>query len=204
MTAVETLRETMFDPAFRGEALLDRLLEATSAPGHVVPLGELGLQVPPPNLRPACALLLARLDRDVSFAVLGLAARWVREYLRFNTGALIADVEAADFVLVTGPGPIERLDRVKRARRGAFAGRVTVVYAVTSLSGEPDVADTRLVVSGRRGVGDSTLCVRGIRPEEVDRLASYASSSLGVDVWLTAADGTLAVLPRSVRWRRVA
>jgi phosphonate C-P lyase system protein PhnH len=202
MTAAEALRETAFDPALGGQALLRRLLEATITAGLVVPLGETGLQVPPPGLRPACALLLALLDREVTFAVIGMAARWIREYLRFNTGALIGDLEAADFVLVTGPGPSERLDRVKRVRGDGFPRSATVVYAPASLSCEPDAADARLVVvSGPGGVDEPRLNVRGIQPAELDRLAAHAGTPLGVDILLAAADGGLAVLPRSARWR---
>jgi phosphonate C-P lyase system protein PhnH len=205
MMAAEVLRETAFDPAFGGPAVLRRLLDATSTPGLVVPLGETGLEVPPPGLRPACALLLALLDREVSFAAVGMAGRWIRGYLRFNTGALIADLDAADFVLVTGPGPDDRLDRVKRARGDGFPRSATVVYAPAGLSCEPDAADARLVVvTGPEGGGERRLNVRGIQPAELDRLAAHAGTPLGVDIVLAAADGGLAVLPRSARWRREA
>src|ERR1044071_948861 len=81
------LRETAFDPVFGAQPMFRRLLEATARPGLVVPLGDVPLLVPPARLRPASVLLLALMDREVTFAVVGPDAEMVREYLRFNTRA---------------------------------------------------------------------------------------------------------------------
>src|SRR5919108_6107973 len=92
MRAGAELRETWFDPIVAGPALSRRLLEATACPGRVISLGEIALAVPPPRLRSACALLLAVMDREATFHVLGPHADRMREYLRFNTGAHVADL----------------------------------------------------------------------------------------------------------------
>src|SRR5687768_14065630 len=103
MKAGATFRETCFDPLFAGPTISRCLLDAMSRPGVVLPLGEIPLVVPPPDLRPACAVLLAVLDRDVTFHVTDPGASEIRDYLRFNSGARPAPAERADFVLVIGP-----------------------------------------------------------------------------------------------------
>src|SRR5215510_14324379 len=97
MMVLADLRETRFDPLVTGPALFSRLVQATACPGDVVPLGDVKLDVPSPRLRSACALLLAVMDREVSFHVLGAGSGRVREYLRFNTGAHIVALGSADF-----------------------------------------------------------------------------------------------------------
>ena len=87
MILTAELRETAFDPVFGAQAMFRRLLEATARPGLVVSLADVPLVVPPARLRPACVLLLALMDREVTFSVVGPEAETVREYLRFNTGA---------------------------------------------------------------------------------------------------------------------
>ena len=199
MTALAELRETQFDPLFAGQALFRRVLEATARPGLVVPLGDVALAVPSPRLRPACALLLAILDREVSFHVVGPAAERVREYLRFNTGAHVVGQEAADFLLVTASG-----SRWQGARRGTLEAPhegATVVCVPSRLGCPPEVADVTLGLQGPGISGEAQLSMQGLRADDLAPLWTRQEFPLGVDLWLAAADGHLAVIPRSTRCR---
>jgi alpha-D-ribose 1-methylphosphonate 5-triphosphate synthase subunit PhnH len=199
MMALAELRETRFDPLFAGQALFRRLLEATARPGLVVPLGEITLAVPSPRLRPACALLLAVMDREVTFHVLGPGTERLREYLRFNTGAHVNDLDAADFVLVTAPG--QRWDRVRRGTLEAPHEGATVVCAPTSVASAPAIADVTLRLQGPGIVGETRLSIQGLHGADLAPLVTRRDFPMGVDVWLAAADGCLAVIPRSTRCR---
>jgi phosphonate C-P lyase system protein PhnH len=197
MMAVADLRETRFDPLFEGQALLRRLLDATARPGLVVPLGEITLAVPAPALRPACALLLAVMDREVTFHVLGPGAERVREYLRFNTGAHVTDLGAADFVLVTAPGLAR--DDVKLGMLQAPHEGATVVCIPASVSSAAGIADVTLRLQGDGVVGETRLAIQGLRECDLAPLVTRPEGRLGVDLWLAAADGCLAVIPRCTR-----
>ena len=200
MTAMAALRETGFDPLAGTQALPNRLLDAMARPGVIVPLGELDIRLPPAPLRPACALLLAVLDREASFTVIGPDARLLREYLRFNTNAAIVPLEEAEFVLVTAPGVVD--DRV-RSHATADSGRVTrtIVLAPRHVSLTPMPMDVSLVLEEGEAASGPRLWVSGLLPEDFDCLADDRETP-PVDVWLAAADGDLVVLPRSLRWRR--
>ncbi len=195
MTLETMLRETTFDPLRGGLALAPRLLQAASRPGCIVPLGDTSLAVPEPAHRPACALLLTVLDRDVTFHVTGRDAGWLRDYLRFNTGARATTVEHADFLVVTAGSAGDWIERVRRAGPRARAGGATVVYLATSLSAPPARAAVRVVVEERGGW--CALGLAGVVAAHFERLECLSD---GIDVWLVAADGDLAVLPRSTPW----
>src|SRR5215470_14095815 len=146
MTAVAELRELQFDPLLAGQMLFRRLLEATARPGLVVSVGDVALAVPSPRLRAACALLLAVMDHEVTFHVVGPGAERMREYLRFNTGAHVVEIGAADFVLVTASGT--PWDGARRGTLEAPHEGATVVCAPTVIGCAPGVADIMLSLRG--------------------------------------------------------
>lgn len=199
MIMTAELRETAFDPLFGAQGMFRRLLEATARPGLVVPLGPVPLVVPPVRVRPACVLLLALMDREVTFSVVGPDAETVREYLRFNTGAHATAVSGADFVLVTASG-----GDWSAARRGALEApheSATVVLTPSHVGGAPGGADVTLRLTGPGIVGEAVLPLRGLNIFDVAPLVDRADFPLGVDVWFAGADGHLAVVPRSTRCR---
>jgi alpha-D-ribose 1-methylphosphonate 5-triphosphate synthase subunit PhnH len=198
MSVMAELRETTFDPLVAGQAMFRKLLEATARPGLVVSLGEIALAVPAPRLRPACALLLAVMDREVGFCVVGPGGDRVRDYLRFNTGASVTDPATADFVLVAASGSTWRGGQ--RGTRETPHGGATVVLAPASLS-PARAADVTLCLRGPGIAGVSWLGIEGLAPHDVQPLVESGDGP-GVDVWLAAADGHLAVIPRSTRCRR--
>jgi alpha-D-ribose 1-methylphosphonate 5-triphosphate synthase subunit PhnH len=185
MITTAELHEARFDPVFAVHGLLRRVLDATARPGLVVDLGELALTVPPPRLRPACALLLSLMDDEVSFHVLGPDAERIRTYLRFNTGARATVLADADFVLVTASG----LPWPDAPREGA-----TVVCVPDSLSNSPAVADVVLRLQGPGIPGERRLFIEGLRRDDL-------AVAPGIELWLAAAAGSLAVITRSTRCR---
>jgi len=198
--SIAALHEATFDPVFDGQALFRQLLEATARPGRVLRLAAPRLAVPPPRLGPACALLLASLDVEVGLHVLGPGAADVAGYLCLNTGARLAALEEADFVLVTTGESGGRVRRIKRGSLEAPHQGATVVYAPDTLEAPPGPSTVRLSLSGPGIAGSARLAVAGISPTEFAGLQALVDFPMGVDIWLAAADGTLAVVPRSTRW----
>jgi alpha-D-ribose 1-methylphosphonate 5-triphosphate synthase subunit PhnH len=196
------LRERRFDFTFDSQALFRRLLDATARPGTLVRLEPPVLEVPAPALRPACALLLALLDLEVGIHVVGADAPRLADYLVANTGAMLMPLEAADFVLVAGPDSGGRIRRCKRGSLAAPHEGATLVYAPHALGAAP--AEGRLALRLRGpGIPETRhLAVAGVSEAEIAAWRSLVDFPLGVDIWLAAADGTLAVLPRSTAWER--
>jgi hypothetical protein len=58
----------------------------------------------------------------------------------------------------------------------------------------------QLAVAAPNLSGVRRLHVVGIEYGELDRLHALGWGPLGVEVWLAAADGSLAVIPRSSLW----
>jgi alpha-D-ribose 1-methylphosphonate 5-triphosphate synthase subunit PhnH len=202
MISVAALRETRFDPLFAGQANFRHLLEATARPGHVVSLGDVPLVVPPARLRPACAVLLAVLDREVTFHVTGPGASEIRDYLHFNTGSHSTHPEDADFILVTGASAGASLDRARRGTLEAPHETATLVYAPAELEPLAEDADVSLVLSGPGITGERRLRLRGVGGEDFERLREDREFPRGLDLWFAAADGGLCAITGSTRWRQ--
>jgi phosphonate C-P lyase system protein PhnH len=195
------VRETLFDPLLTGAVVVRRLRDAAARPGTRLAVGDVALTVEPRRLRPACALLLAVLDADVTLRVVGPHADEIGEYLRFNSGSRSARIEEADFVLVTGPHSGGAVSRAKRGRREGPDAGATIVYAPEALlSAGTAPGDVVLRVASLAPPAVQTLTVRGVAAEELQRLAALAEPPRGVDAWLAAADGAIVVLPRAAAW----
>jgi alpha-D-ribose 1-methylphosphonate 5-triphosphate synthase subunit PhnH len=195
-----TFRETCFDPLFAGSAISRCLLDAISRPGAVLPLGEIPLVVPPPELRAACAVLLAVLDRDVTFHVTDPGAADIRDYLRFNTGARPASPEHADFVLVVGRSAGPALDAIVGALPDRGDDGVRIVYAPTELDPPPTGAEVVLELGIANGIGERRLSLDGVAAADFRRLGARSVVSRPVDLWFASADPRLAAIPRSTWW----
>lgn len=193
-------REMCFDPLFAGSAISRCLLDAISRPGSVLPLGEIPLVVPPADLRPACAVLLAVLDRDVTFHVTDPGASEIRDYLRFNTGARPAGPEHADFVLVVGRSAGAALDAIVGTLPDRGDDGARVVYAPTALDPEETRADVILELGVAHGLGERCLSLSGVAPADFHRLSAARLTSRPLDLWFASADGRLAAIPRSTGW----
>ena len=199
MRHAATFRETCFDPLFAGPAISRRLLDAMSRPGVVLPLGEIPLVVPPIGLRAACAVLLAVLDRDVTFHVTDPGASEIRDYLRFNTGARLASPDHADFVLVAGQSAGAALDAIAGAMPDRGDDGIRMVYAPTGLDPQETSADVVLGLGGA-DAGARRLTLGGVAAADFHRLSACRLTSRPVDLWFASADGRLAAIPRSTWW----
>jgi phosphonate C-P lyase system protein PhnH len=196
------LLERGFDPVFHGQACFRALLAATARPGAPIALPQVSLEIPDPRHRSACLLLLALLDLEVSFHALGRESARLSEYLAANTGARLAPLDSADFVLMLDPDSGGRVAHVKRGCLTAPHEGATVVYAPAALHETEGSGVVVLRLEGP-GVGAShRLGIVGLARDEVDRWPELRDFPVGVDIWLAAADGRVAVIPRSARWRR--
>jgi alpha-D-ribose 1-methylphosphonate 5-triphosphate synthase subunit PhnH len=200
MRRAETFREIGFDPLLAGPGISRSLLDAMSRPGSVVPLGQLPVAVPPADLRPACAVLLAVLDRDVTLHVTEAATSEMREYFRFNTGARCGSPRDADFVLVVGPSAGPALDAILDTAPDAADEGVRLIYVPTELDSAHTPPDVVLELDDAESYGERRLAVRGVEAADFDRLHACRSTSRPVDLWFVSIDGWLAAIPRTTRW----
>jgi alpha-D-ribose 1-methylphosphonate 5-triphosphate synthase subunit PhnH len=196
------LLERGFDPVFDSQACFRALLTATAHPGTPIGLPDVTLTIPDLHERNACLVLLALLDLEVSFHVVGRGAAVISDYLAANTGARLAPLESADFVLVLGPDSGGRVERVKRGCLAAPHEGATLVYAPASLHERAVSGGVALCLEGPGVDVPRCLGVQGLAEDEIDRWRTLTDFPTGVDVWLAAADGRVAVIPRSARWSR--
>ena len=89
---------------------------------------------------------------------------------------------------------------MKRGTLEAPEEGATIVYVPDTLVAPPGPDTITLNLTGP-GITDSTrLTIAGIPPAECAAWQTLIDFPLGVEIWLAAADGTLAVIPRSTRW----
>lgn len=172
----------------RSQRVYRALLRATASPGELVRL-----------VRSATAahelVLTTLLDREVSFCAIGGRAREVEERLVLATGARIAALSEADFLLVLGGGSGGRVLELKRGTLEEPAEGATAIYAVERLGGREPLT---LSLSGPGVPGERTVTVGGLERAEAEAIRESRSSyPLGVDVYLTDLAGIVVGLPRS-------
>ncbi|MFG2884696.1 phosphonate C-P lyase system protein PhnH [Streptomyces sp. NPDC048297] len=176
----------------------DALLDVLARPGRVRTL-EVPEGVPAVAVA-ACGLL----DVEVHTHVLAGPGdtEWA-ESLHAATSAPRAELPRARTVVALRPVTAEDVDALDVGTPLAPENGARLFASVDALDGEGP-HDVDLLLSGP-GVPDGTerrLRVRGLEPAVLDALArANASFPCGVDVFLVAADGRVAGLPRTTRVR---
>lgn len=201
---MSALRETAYDPVHDAQRHFRALLDATARPGTLARLPDVQIQ-PPPDLHPASALLgLALLDGDAPFHVAGGRAA-AAEYLRLNTGAPLAETDAADFLFARGRGDEDACRRAKIGSLRYPEGGATLVVDVERLDAEAGADGLALTLKGPGIPGQRGLGVWGLNPVLLEiRLEKNDEFPTGIDLFLADAEGHLCSLPRTaqVRWTR--
>ena len=177
-----------FDTVFDSQRVFRCALQATAQPGKLFTLPPVG-ETPPGEV-----LALALLDHEVTFRIVGGAARPLERRLSRATGSRVVATEEAEFVLILGGdsgGEVLKLRRgdLERPERGA-----TAIHTVERLGTGP----LTLRLSGPGIPETRTLAVEGLALSEAEAIQeSRADYPLGVDVYLVDGAGRLAGLPRS-------
>jgi len=184
------------DPVLGAQSTFRAVLDATARPGTIAPLTEPPV-APPPLAAGAAAVALALCDHDTPLWLDPAlrASPDVVEWLRFHTGARIADDTAvAAFAFVSAPLALPPLGRFSPGSDEYPDRSATVVLQVESFRHGPGLVLEGPGIRGRRGLQADPL-----PPDMPDRLADNARLfPRGVDLLLVAGADIVA-LPRSVR-----
>lgn len=219
---------TTYDPGYdevrEGQQVFRRLLDATAWPGKVELLPPTRVSPPPPW--PAAVAQIARtlLDSQVNFAVHGIDYENLSDYLVSNTGARLAPLQSASYVIagrpVVGldvsslhPGTLLEPDRGATLLLAcAFVVDLDDRLPTSNRQdGSPSAAvplDRGAVVMSLRGRGIAerrSLVVDQETARVMQRLSEREDEyPLGVDLILADGAGRVASLPRTTRWQREA
>lgn len=181
------------DPARDGNVVFRAVMDAMARPGDVVAI-DAGL-VPPPPLKPAmAAVALALLDFETRFWLPADAADG-RTWIRFHSGARIADDPgAADFVLVPRGNACPSLDALMLGSDEEPHRSATVVLGVRGFK-----AGRKLRLAGPGIREPRVLEIDGLAEDTLAaRIALSARFPRGVDLILTAGR-ELAAIPRTTK-----
>jgi alpha-D-ribose 1-methylphosphonate 5-triphosphate synthase subunit PhnH len=195
-TAQSDLAAGFADPVFQSQGVFRAVMAALAKPGKAVAFPQLGLKPPAPLSAEAAAVVLALADfetavwLDPQLAKEGRAA----SFIRFHTGAVIAEARAAaTFAVISAVGALPRLE--------AFAlGEPTYPDRSTTLIVQVEqLMETGMVFEGPGIDGQRAF---GIEPMIADFAAQWRANRalfpLGVDL-IFVAPGAIAALPRSAR-----
>ena len=181
------------DPVFAAQAVFRAVLDALARPGILQDLGA-GLR-PPAPLTPelaAVALALADADAPLWLDPALAAARPVRDYLRFHTGArLTEDPREAAFALVSDPGRLPPFGAFAQGTDAYPDRSTTIAVAVAALSGGQPIG-----LSGP-GIRDGVAIEAALPADFAHRLRSnHALFPCGIDLLLVS-EGRVVGVPRS-------
>lgn len=180
-----------YDPIFDSQRSFRALLLATARPGEICHLPEVG------DAQAHELALMALLDHEVSFAVVGEGAQDAQDVLLLLTESRTAPLSEADFVLVLGGDSRGGLSELKRGTLEEPEVGAAAVYAVGEIS---DLAPLVLRLSGPGVPGERTVGIKGLANAEVEAIQeARAHYPLGVDVYLVSREGSVLGLPRSTQ-----
>lgn len=195
VTGGDELLAGFADPVHGSQRAFRALMEALSAPGHVVELGA-GLPVPEGVSPAAVAVLLTLADFETPLWLAPeLAAGRIAAHVRFHTGAPVAtDPATAVLALTSAAGAARLLGQLDTGTDQYPDRSATVVVEVPSLTG-----GTAVTLAGP-GIETSIE----IAPAELDHTfwmavaANHALYPRGLDIYLTSGTSVIG-LPRSTR-----
>lgn len=184
------------DPVMAAQAAFRAVLDATARPGKIVATTQ--PLTPPAPLAPgaaAIALTLCDHDTPVWLDAQLTAVPAVTEWLRFHTGARIADDAAnAAFAFVADATALPPLDRFNPGTLEYPDRSTTIVLQVESFA-----AGRGLVLSGPGISGQHAVRVTGLPADMPERLAANRRLfPRGVDLLLVCGADVMA-LPRTTR-----
>ncbi|MGB9927225.1 MAG: phosphonate C-P lyase system protein PhnH [Methanosarcina sp.] len=209
-------KDSDFDHVFDSQHIFRVLLNTMAKPGKIGILPSLAINPPEENPYPFL-VLLALLDREVSFSVQGNVKdpEKVMKYLELNTGSKPGDLGTSDFIFVYGGSS---KGQVCRAKTGSFRypdKSATIVYAIDSISDPTSNFTSDFIsnsVSDRRasekekvllelsGPGIKEKCMlafSGIEKKEIQDLISVREFPLGIDAMFCDKKGRIVGIPRS-------
>ena len=182
-------------PVFDSQAVFRAVMDALAQPGRLRPLA--GLPGAPHPLTPelaAVALALADYEAPLWLDAPLAATPEVADFLRFHTGAIVADPADASFALISDPACCPALDRFAPGTPEYPDRSATLVLAVRDLA-----QDGSLVLEGPGILGQARLHAYPLPPDMTGRLMrNRAGFPRGVD-HLLVAPGWVAGLPRTTR-----
>lgn len=195
------LRPGFADPVHDAQRTFRAVLDALARPGSLQAVAV--SLAPPAPLTPelaAVALALADADAPLWLDAELAAVPEVAAYLRFHTGARIADDPAeAAFALIADPASCPPFAAFAQGMPAYPDRAATLVLALERLSGESLSGEGGLHLSGPGIRGTARLSAAPLPDDIVARLAdNHALFPLGIDLILTA-PGRVAGLPRSTR-----
>lgn len=184
------------DPVRSAQAAFRAILEATSRPGTVQPIG---VDVaPPPPLSPAAAavaLTLCDQDTPVWLDAVLRASQDVAAWLRFHCGTkIVDDSAAASFAFAADPSGLPSFDSFNLGSADYPDRSTTIVLCVDSIQ-----AGRELILEGPGIKSRQSFRAAPLPDDFGARLTANRSLfPRGVDLILASAN-EVAALPRSVR-----
>jgi alpha-D-ribose 1-methylphosphonate 5-triphosphate synthase subunit PhnH len=184
------------DPVRSAQAAFRAILEATSRPGTVCPIG--AKVAPPSPLSPAVAaiaLTLCDQDTPVWLDAALRASQDVAAWLRFHCGArIVDDPSAASFAFAADARGLPAFDRFNLGSADYPDHSTTIVLRVDSFQ-----SGSELMLQGPGIKNGQAFCADPLPDDFAERLTQNRSLfPRGVDLILASAN-EIAALPRSVR-----
>jgi alpha-D-ribose 1-methylphosphonate 5-triphosphate synthase subunit PhnH len=184
------------------------ILQAMSHPGRIYPLSRAQKEKNRPTAAEGLTMILRTLlDHEVSFRVIGADQEDMAASIARRTGCPLAEISAADFLVVFGGASDGAILQAKRGTLAYPDDGATVIYAVESLEGaavgETAAAGSTVSSAVLRGPGikdELAVAVSGLNPDElVDIRECTSEFPVGIDCIFVDRANRVMSIPRSTR-----
>lgn len=201
MSALATVKP--YDQIFDAQKHYRALIQSTARPGTIGQLDDAAIEIPPQLNRATALIALALFSADVTYFLEHSDAR-VSAFIEGETSVRAAEVEQADFLILTDPHRTEALYRAKVGSLLFPDSGATAIVQVTAISPAPIEGALRLALKGPGIESEAEVYILGASIDFFSTLRERnAEFPMGVDVFFTcdslSAGPCVLALPRTTQ-----
>lgn len=188
--------EIVYDVVFDAQQHYRLILDSMARPGKINVIPSIEIDEPMDINNASALIAFALLNTDASFhAVEGEA---VTQFIALHTSAVVADVENAELVFVSGLHEADFIAQLKTGTLSYPETGATVIADVTRISDTKMSNAIELTLKGPGVNGTTTVYVAGLNTDILDELKEQnLEFPLGIDLMLTDGGNHLICIPRS-------
>ena len=202
MNTVIELKESKFDIVFDSQRVFKILMSSFAFPGRINKLPEIHLSGIDQKYNPAIIPLLALLDLETSFNIVGDDIEEIEriiKYFEINTGAKYKDTKDTDYCLSINKSMGDVFKLLNKGILEEPDKSTTLFYFIESIS-KTETNSFSIILSGPGIKDQETLSINGLSKAEIEEwLEDRANYPLGIDIFLIDKIGNITGLPRSIK-----
>jgi alpha-D-ribose 1-methylphosphonate 5-triphosphate synthase subunit PhnH len=188
--------EIVYDVVFDAQQHYRLILDSMARPGKINMIPSIEIDEPMDINNASALIAFALLNTDASFHA--VEGETVTNFIALHTSAIVADLESADLVFVSGLHEADFISLLKTGTLPYPENSATIIADVTRISDTKLNNALQLTLKGPGVKDEATVYVTGLNTAILDALKEQnLEFPLGIDLILTDGGNNMICIPRS-------